>query len=381
MAARDPGALDPQLIDDIVERLRARIPEILPGLMDTYRRRIPSYATAPEDFLTEVEIGTTASFHVGLEILKGEADTERLREPLVEIGRRRAAQGIPLGDALLAWQISTHTFWSNIMDLAPEDTAVRAEVVKLGTSIIFDLLEHAVPAVSAGYLQVDQARVADEEHDIQTIVETLAGLRETDHVFKGAVARRLVDPSGFDRCLVCPSSDDVGGAIRALRENSPQALVGRIGSFVVAFGSSAGPPIAAPAPAGIADNSHGEGYQHALSAFRVAEQMGRGLVHYEEVVPLALIIDAPLRDRAAFVKSQLGPVLDDNLAGDLIESLRQYYSAGQSIAAAARALHVHRHTLEYRLDRIATLLDTDLKEPSRRLLLELALTLTDDLPR
>lgn len=358
--------------------LRERFPQIVAALMETYRARIPSYAAAPDEFLEEVERGTTASFYVGLEILRGEADTHALREPLVDMGRRRAMQGIPLGDALLAWQISTHTFWSNIIELTPEDPAVRADVMRLSSSVIFELLEHAVPAVSAGYLQVDQARVADEEHDIQTIVETLAGLREQDHVFKGAVARRQVDPTTFDRCLVCTSSDDVGGAIRALRENSPQAVVGRIGSFVVAFGNSDGPQIRAPSPAGLADNSEGQGYAHALSALRVAEQMSRDLVRYEEVVPLALIINAPVRDRAAFVRSQLGQLLDDNLVNELIESLRAFYASGQSIAAAARALHVHRHTLEYRLDRIAGLLDVDLKDPSRRLLLEVALTLTDD---
>ena len=372
------GRIDPEVIEGIVEGLSARLPLIVQDLMATYRERIPSYAAAPDEFLEEVERGTTASFNVGLGILREETDTSTLQEPLIEMGRRRAAQGIPLGDALLAWQISTHTFWWNIVDLAPDDPAVRAEVMRVGSSVIFSLLENAVPAVSAGYLQVDQARVADEEHDIQTIVETLAALRDQDHVYKGALARRQVDPSTLDRCLVCASPDDVGGAIRALRERSPHAVVGRIGSFIVAFGNADGPPIEAPSPAGLADNGEGQGYTHALSALRVAEQMHEDLVRYEEVVPLALIIDAPLRDRAAFVRSQLGPLLDDNLSPELVETLRAFYSSGQSIAAAARSLHVHRHTMEYRLDRIATLLDVDLKEPSRRLLLELALTLADD---
>jgi purine catabolism regulator len=48
------------------------------------------------------------------------------------------------------------------------------------------------------------------------------------------------------------------------------------------------------------------------------------------------------------------------------------------VATAARKLHVHRHTLEYRLERITKLLGSDLKDPARRLLIELALSLYDE---
>jgi purine catabolism regulator len=62
---------------------------------------------------------------------------------------------------------------------------------------------------------------------------------------------------------------------------------------------------------------------------------------------------------------------------ELVKSLDAYYAAGQSIAAAARSLFVHRHTLEYRLSRIETLLARDIRSPNERLLLELALAIRE----
>jgi DNA-binding PucR family transcriptional regulator len=47
------------------------------------------------------------------------------------------------------------------------------------------------------------------------------------------------------------------------------------------------------------------------------------------------------------------------------------------LAAAARNLYVHRHTLEYRLNRIEALLGADPKNQPTRLFLELALALRD----
>ena len=60
---------------------------------------------------------------------------------------------------------------------------------------------------------------------------------------------------------------------------------------------------------------------------------------------------------------------------ELLRSLAEFYASGLSLAAAARNLFVHRHTLEYRLNRIEALLGADPKSQPTRLFLELALAL------
>jgi len=62
---------------------------------------------------------------------------------------------------------------------------------------------------------------------------------------------------------------------------------------------------------------------------------------------------------------------------ELLRSLTEFYASGLSLAAAARHLYVHRHTLEYRLNRIEALLGADPKSQPTRLFLELALALRD----
>lgn len=184
--------LDPELIVELVEVLQGRLDSIIEGLMDTYRANIPSYAAAPPSFLEEVRAGTTASFLAGLAILRGDFSTKEVMAPLEELGRRRAAQGIPLAEALLAWQISARTFWENIVDIAPEDPDTRARVITIGTRVILELLQYSVAALSAGYLEAEEERVVDKELDIQGIVEILAGIRPADRHYVDRAARRGV---------------------------------------------------------------------------------------------------------------------------------------------------------------------------------------------
>ena len=103
----------------------------------------------------------------------------------------------------------------------------------------------------------------------------------------------------------------------------------------------------------------------------------RPMVRYEDVVPLAAVLDGPDEERQAFVDAWLGPVLSDSRGEELLRSLTEFYSSGLSLAAAARNLYVHRHTLEYRLNRIEALLGADPKAQPSRLFLELALALRD----
>ena len=109
------------------------------------------------------------------------------------------------------------------------------------------------------------------------------------------------------------------------------------------------------------------GYEHARGSLDVATHLKRESVFYEDVVPLASLLGGPADDLEAFVQAQLGPLLGDPMAEDLVKSLQTFYSSGQSVAAAARELFVHRRTLEYRLQRIEALLGRDLKGPRRSL--------------
>ena len=87
-----------------------------------------------------------------------------------------------------------------------------------------------------------------------------------------------------------------------------------------------------------------------------------------------LVVDAP----AALAVADLHPgaeVLARNTRVDLLTTARVVLDHGGDVADTAQALHVHRTTLYYRLDRIAELTGADLRDGVARTDLQLALWL------
>ncbi len=69
----------------------------------------------------------------------------------------------------------------------------------------------------------------------------------------------------------------------------------------------------------------------------------------------------------------IGPLLAQENARELIHTLEIYFAHNGNVCQTAEALFVHRNTLMYRLERIATILNLDLEKPETRLALQLAL--------
>ena len=346
-------------------------------MVERYRSRLETYRDAPPEVLADVREWAKASASIATGIITGSLDVRDFIEPLTDVGRRRAEQDFPLHDVLQANLIGAEVLWETAWSLAPDNEADRLQIANVVMKGTLELLQHAVSAVSNGYLEVEHARVADEEYDMQALVETLAGIRRADRRHGIRAEQRGIDLEAFRWCVVAQSShDDAGGQVRSMRRTYPGAAVGRIGRTIIGYFPSDSAPALEVEPRGIAPARDPiMGYTHARASLDVALHLGREIVNYEDVVPLAMILGGPAEDREAFVQAQLGPLLSEAAAQDLVRSLQAFYSSGQSIAAAARELFVHRHTLEYRLQRIETLLGRDLKSPQERLLLELALAI------
>lgn len=83
---------------------------------------------------------------------------------------------------------------------------------------------------------------------------------------------------------------------------------------------------------------------------------------------------------ATFVEQVLGPVVDYDRETDseLVPTLRAYLRHGCRPGPAAEELAVHRHTLTYRLERVAELSGRDARDGANLLELTLALALLDE---
>ncbi len=75
----------------------------------------------------------------------------------------------------------------------------------------------------------------------------------------------------------------------------------------------------------------------------------------------------------AFQEEMLGALLGSEGARELIHTLEAYFEHNGNLSQAAEALYIHRNTLIYRMERIASLTGIDLDDPEVRLGMQLAL--------
>jgi DNA-binding PucR family transcriptional regulator len=115
-------------------------------------------------------------------------------------------------------------------------------------------------------------------------------------------------------------------------------------------------------------------YEEALEAWTLADRLGldADVVHARDL----LVYRVLGRDQAAIVdlvRDVLAP-LDQARGGAevLLETLREYFNAGEVATEAARRLHVSVRTVTYRLARVAELTGHRVSEPDQRFALHAA---------
>lgn len=76
-----------------------------------------------------------------------------------------------------------------------------------------------------------------------------------------------------------------------------------------------------------------------------------------------------------FCRAAIGPLLeqDEKSGTQFVETLKKFFLHNGSISDAAKDMYIHRNTYIYRLEKIKTLLDTDLKNSRKLLELQLGL--------
>jgi purine catabolism regulator len=116
-------------------------------------------------------------------------------------------------------------------------------------------------------------------------------------------------------------------------------------------------------------------YLEAQQAVEVGRKLQpEALLHeYDEVAPYLILSQNPLVAER-YVAHVLGPLLDADPRGVLMETLEALLTRG-SVKGAAGALNLHRHTVLYRMEKLRDLLAVDLDDPAARQRLQLALAL------
>ena len=117
--------------------------------------------------------------------------------------------------------------------------------------------------------------------------------------------------------------------------------------------------------------------REAEVALGIAQQLGtRGVTRFDDLgIYRLLLVGGDSAEMDAFVERWLGVLIDHDRRrkSQLVRTLSEYLEGGGSLDRAAAALSIHRSTLKYRLDRVASLLDVDLQSADVRFNLMLAI--------
>ena len=115
-------------------------------------------------------------------------------------------------------------------------------------------------------------------------------------------------------------------------------------------------------------------YEHALQTDRLLPDLRiyERISYYDDWFIHIHLLSAPRKDLERQMTHVLGPILDEP---DLIDSLTNYLYYGENAKQAAEMTYIHTNTMRYRLGRISELLDVDLKDPTTRFRLRIAVTI------
>ncbi|GAA4199085.1 PucR family transcriptional regulator [Streptosporangium oxazolinicum] len=143
----------------------------------------------------------------------------------------------------------------------------------------------------------------------------------------------------------------------------------RAGAVAAALGEHG--PVGVGAPAGLGDLR--AGLDQADRALASARRGTARVVRFADLAGQGLLSLLDPGAAEAFSRALLAPLREYGSRADLLGSLRAYLDCNGHWDAAAQRLGVHRHTLRYRMRRVAELVGRDLEDPAVRAELWVAL--------
>jgi hypothetical protein len=382
------AVLAPPLLDQLDE-MTARMIGIL-------ERTEASYADQGPVVQAELFESTRSNLDRAVRTLMGLTDDggRAALDAAREVGRRRAAQGVPLETVLRAYRLGGQVTWEALRgaaraDEAPGDSDLLLEVA----GSVWHVNDVQCAALAEAY-RVEERRLAGiDDQARQQVLDGLLGGRGGDPVFVRTAAELLALPlDGRLVCAVAPPDDEGSSTLpdpgaRLLKRGVRSVWGWRSGAQVGVLALGARPVEEvlgwlgelATGPVGV--SAVVEGAASVAAAWRLADTAARTLpagqarvVTIDERLPEALLSSSPEITRR-LVEQSLGRVLE--LPGDergvLLDTLAAFLAADGSPTRAADRLYCHRNTVMHRLRRIEQVTGRSVADPRSRLLWQLAL--------
>jgi hypothetical protein len=310
-----------------------------------------------------------------------------------EVGRRRAAQGIPLETVLRAYRLGGQVTWEELLAVSRDAGEGQDPLLLEVAGSVWRTNDIHCAAVAEGYREEERRLAAVDESARQHVLDGLLDGRGGDPVFVRTASELLALPLGGRLLVVVAPPDPEGSPTLAdpgpalLRRGVRSVWGARSGAQVgvVALGAKRECEVSrwleelARGPVGV--SAVVEGAAAAGSAYRLAETAARTLpagigrvVPIDDRLPEALLSNSP-EISSRLVGQSLGRLLElpDGERALLLETLAAFLAADGSPTRAADELFCHRNTVMHRLRRIESVTGRKLTDARSRLLWQLAL--------
>jgi PucR C-terminal helix-turn-helix domain/GGDEF-like domain len=387
----------------------ARLTELAPLLLDqldamtdrmieVLLRTEPAYRDVLAHREEEMRESTRGNLEQGLHLLIGAASGNvrtSLREAR-DVGRRRAAQGIPLEAVLRAYRLGGQVTWEALLEVSRRSNRHDTLLLEVAGSV-WRTNDAECAAVAEGYREEQRRLAGVDDSARQRVLDGLVEGRGGDPAFVRTASELLGVPLDGRLVTVVALPDPERGPAfdaptAALLKRGIRSVWGiRNGAQVgiVALGSLSGFEIMdwlramAAGPVGV--SAVVEGAAAAGSAYRLAEAAARTLpsgsacvAAIDERLPEALLTNSP-EISSRLVGQSLGGLLE--LPGDerevLLDTLAAFLASDGSPTRAADELYCHRNTVMHRLRRIESVTGRKVTDSRSRLLWQLALLGTE----
>jgi sugar diacid utilization regulator len=382
------------------------------------RSRPPEPEAALDDWLSSVGTSAAAAVRAPVDLLgeylplladaaiNGRRPDSFELDAVRELGRRAAAEGVSARRAVDLYLSAAWRLWRQL------PVVVRSsdpEKVRRAAEAVLRVLDDAIGVLVDGHQAERRAMIRQEETlRVEFVDDLLRGDADVSRMVERA------EPFGIDLgkphqvALVAPRDGD--GAVDRVAIALERAVVERFGDRevlvatkdgrVVVVVPGASVPVALPKGLDVgtaiqqdlsrrqlpgrwrvaAGRAHpgaygvARSYEEALEALTFADRLGldADVVHARDL----LVYRVLGRDQAAIVdlvRDVLTPL--DQVRGGaevLLETLREYFAAGEVATEAARRLHVSVRTVTYRLARVAQLTGYRVSQPDQRFALQAA---------
>jgi hypothetical protein len=309
-----------------------------------------------------------------------------------DVGRRRAAQAIPLEAVLRAYRLGGQVTWEALLEVSRHSNQHDTLLLEVAGSV-WRTNDAECAALAEGYREEQRRLAGVDDSTRQQVLDGLVEGRGGDPAFVRTASELLAVPLD-GRLAAVVALPDADGApaldapTAALLKRGVRSVWGsRSGAQVgiVALGAMGGCEVMtwlramASGPVGVSPVV--EGAAAAGSAYRLAETAARTLpadstrvVTIDERLPEALLSNSP-EIRSRLVGQSLGGLLDlpDDEREVLLDTLAAFLASDGSPTRAADELYCHRNTVMHRLRRIESVTGRKVTDPRSRLLWQLAL--------